>query len=87
MSRFSRFLCWPALLWALVAGGVWPAAPAAAADADHLILSEAVVLIRVPITDGSKFVEIVNPTATEIDLEEYYLTDATNSRPTVTSCL
>jgi hypothetical protein len=79
MSRFSRFVRWTAFLMALAAGGGWPAGPAAAADADHLVLSEVVVLIRTPVTDGSKFVEIVNPTAVQIDLVDYYLTDATNS--------
>jgi len=55
---------------------------AAAADADHLILTEMVVDWRDPSSQfGSKFIEIANPTGTEIDLSDVYLTDAT-TQPT-----
>jgi len=53
--------------------------PAAAADADHLLLSEVVVLDRVPAsTFGSQYIEVVNPTGSSIDLSTVYLTDATS---------
>ncbi len=70
----------PALAAACLAGG--PAATAAAAVADHLVLSEVVVQVRTSVP-ASKYVELVNPTAAAIDLSNVYLTDATfNSPPT-----
>ena len=58
------------------------ASPAAAAVADHLLLSELVVQTR-PDVPAAKYIELVNPTASAIDLSTVYLTDATyNSPPT-----
>ena len=51
------------------------AAPAVAAD-DHLLMTEIVVTP----TEG-EFVEIHNPTASAIDLTDYYFTDATFAWP------
>lgn len=70
------FLC-------LLSVPLWAPAPVVAADADHLILSEVVVQVRPPANlFGSKFIEIVNPTAGEIDLADVYLTDATTGPST-----
>jgi len=48
-----------------------------AADADHLLLGEVVLITRSPVyVFGSPFIEIINPTAGDIDLGNVYLTDA-----------
>ncbi len=62
----------------------FPAFAAIAADADHLVFSEIVVIERGGVPSlGCEFIEIANPTAAEVDLSDYYLTDATrNSQPT-----
>lgn len=52
--------------------------PAAAAVADHLLLSELVVRTRVEIP-AAKYIELVNPTASAIDLSTVHLTDATST--------
>jgi hypothetical protein len=54
------------------------ASPAAAAVADHLLLSELVVLTRDSVK-AAKYIELVNPTASAIDLSTVYLTDATST--------
>ena len=54
------------------------ASPAAAAVADHLLLSELVVQTR-PDVPAAKYIELVNPTASAIDLSTVYLTDATST--------
>lgn len=47
------------------------------AQADHLLLSEVAVVTRNPVsTFGSPFIEIVNPTAAAIALEDVYLSNA-----------
>ena len=58
--------------------------PAAAADADHLVLTEVVIHERPGVPSlGVEFVEIANPTALAVDLSQVYLTDAIyNSPPT-----
>ncbi len=52
--------------------------PAVAAVADHLLLSELVVQTRAEIP-ATKYIELVNPTASAIDLSTVYVTDATIS--------
>jgi hypothetical protein len=52
--------------------------PAAAAVADHLLLSELVARTRVEIP-AAKYIELVNPTASAIDLSTVHLTDATTT--------
>jgi hypothetical protein len=56
------------------------ASPAAAAVADHLLLSELVVQTRVEVP-AAKYIELVNPTGSAIDLSTVYLTDATYNTP------
>ncbi|MFH1843388.1 MAG: hypothetical protein ABIF77_09270, partial [bacterium] len=77
MSYLARNLCRTAPLLLLTLLWIWPLT-ALAADADHLLFSEVVVLDRQGDTD-TKYIEIYNPTAVEIDLSDVYLTDATNS--------
>jgi len=63
-----------ALALVLLAG----TAPAPAAEADHLVLSEVVSRIRPPASlFGSEFVRITNPTAQTVSLADVYLTNAT----------
>lgn len=51
-----------------------------AADADHLIISEIVVKTRTPFTMfGSPYIQVVNPTGSDVDMSQVYLTDATTS--------
>jgi len=48
--------------------------------ADHLLISEVVVQTRPPANVfGTEFVEIHNPTGSDIDLSNIYMTDATSS--------
>ena len=48
--------------------------------ADHLLISEVVVQPRPPANVfGTEFVEIHNPTGSNIDLSNTYMTDATSS--------
>jgi len=67
------------ILSVLVLAGWTPVAQAA--PADHLLISEVVTQARFdPHTGrqlGSKFIEVVNPTAGDIDLSDVYLTDGT----------
>jgi len=77
MSYLARNLCRTAPLFLLTMLWFVPLA-AHAADADHLLFSEVVVLDRDFDTD-SKYIEIYNPTEVEIDLSDIYITDATNS--------
>ncbi len=52
-----------------------------AATADHAIITEVVTKSR-PLGEirlGSEFIEVANPTATDVDLSDVYLTDATYS--------
>jgi len=56
------------------------AGPAAAAVADHLLLSELVVQTRVEVP-AAKYFELFNPTASAIDLSTVYVTDATYNAP------
>ncbi len=67
---------WAVLIPVLVLGTVGAALPAAAADADHLILSEIVTTAQ---RFGAEFIEIVNPTASEISLADICLTNGTNA--------
>ncbi len=78
MSRFEWRTGSGVLLILLLLIGVLPAQALPAADADHLLLSEAVVDVH-PSEIGTvtKYIEIVNPTTTEIDLSGVYLTNAT----------
>ena len=47
-----------------------------AAPADHLIISEVLVKTQAPVaTNGSPFIEIVNPTATAMAMDDVYLTN------------
>ncbi len=56
-------------------------AVALAQDADHLLLGEVVVQARSPYTTfGSVYIEVVNPTASSIDLSDYYLTNGHDSQ-------
>jgi hypothetical protein len=49
---------------------------ASAAPADHLIISEVVVKTQAPVsTNGSPFIEIVNPTGSPIPMDDVYLTN------------
>ncbi len=62
----------------LLVGSLAPAA--LAATADHLIVSQFVVKTRVPYTTfGSPFIAITNPTTTDIDMSDVYLSDATST--------
>ncbi|MHB8077832.1 MAG: hypothetical protein ACYDIE_01075 [Candidatus Krumholzibacteriia bacterium] len=54
--------------------------PAVAAVADHLLLSELVVQTRTEVP-AAKYIELVNPTASAIDLSTVYVTDATYNTP------
>ncbi len=48
-----------------------------AQDADHLLLSEVVVVTRNPVsTFGSPFIEVTNPTGAAISLDDVYLSTA-----------
>ncbi len=60
------------------------ASTGAAAVADHLLLTEIVVQTRLvgSVPTGSKYIEIVNPTSSAIDLSNVYVTDATTSPST-----
>ncbi len=72
----ARYLRLPLLL-ALATLGAASLPPGAAAQSDHLLLSEVVVQPRPGTTAfGVRFVEIVNPTAEAVDLSTIYLTDA-----------
>jgi hypothetical protein len=52
-------------------------AAVSAQDADHLLLSEVVVQTRTPYNlFGSPFIEVVNPTASAVDLTDVYLSTA-----------
>ena len=44
---------------------------------DHLLITEIV-----PVPTGAEYVELVNPTAIDVDLSQVYLTDANDSRTT-----
>ncbi len=70
-----------ALGWMLTLTVLIGLAPVALADvADHLILSEIVVKTRTPFsTFGSPYIQVVNPTATDVDMGQVYITDATTS--------
>ncbi len=72
---------------ALVLGlALWgPVAPVAQADpADHLVLAEFLVKTRAPLSSfGSPFIEVMNPTAGDVDMSHVYLTDATYSTSSV----
>ncbi len=73
----------PAAVCAALCCGVLAPAAAGAALADHPVLSEVVVQVRTTPLTGSKYVELVNPTAVDLDLSDVHLTDATfNSPPT-----
>ncbi len=51
-----------------------------AADADHLIISEIVVKTRNPVSSfGSPYIQVVNPTGSDVDMGQVYITDATTS--------
>ncbi|MFO7608986.1 MAG: hypothetical protein R6X35_07285, partial [Candidatus Krumholzibacteriia bacterium] len=62
------------LIPVLVLGALGAALPAAAQDADHLILSEIVTTVQ---RTGARFIEIVNPTAAEVALDDVHLTTGT----------
>ncbi len=68
-----------ALGWMLTLAVLIGVAPVAVADvADHLILSEIVVKTRTPYsTFGSPYIQVVNPTASDVDMGQVYITDAT----------
>ncbi len=84
MSRIRRFaptgFGW-LLLTLLLSGSMTSSlvADSMAADADHLIISEVVTKTRMigSARLGSEFIEVVNPTLTDIDLTDVYLTDGT----------
>ncbi len=63
------------LIPVLVLGCLGATAPAAAQDADHLILSEIVTTVN---RFGARFIEIVNPTGASVALDDVYLTTGTN---------
>jgi hypothetical protein len=68
------------------AGPVAPAAPLATAD--HPVISQFVVKTRLPyVTFGSPFIAITNPTGSDLDLSNVYLTDATLMPATIYSNL
>lgn len=75
------------LLLALAAlAGLASAAPLAAAD--HPVISQFVVKTRLPyVTFGSPFIAITNPTGSDLDLSNVYLTDATLMPTTIYSNL
>ena len=62
------------LIPVLVLGLLAAARPAAAQDADHLILSEIVTTVN---RVGARFIEIVNPTGDAVPLGDVYLTTGT----------
>ncbi|MCP4293386.1 MAG: lamin tail domain-containing protein [bacterium] len=70
-----------ALGWLLLMAILMGVAPVAiAADADHLIISEIVVKTRAPFSMfGSPYIQVVNPTGSDVDMGQVYLTDATTS--------
>jgi hypothetical protein len=78
MTIHSRY---PALATALLLALAVHAGTAAAAPlatADHLVISQFVVKTRVPYaTFGSPFIAITNPTGSDVDMGNVYLTDAT----------
>jgi len=59
------------------------ASSAFAAPADHLIISEVLVKTEAPVaTNGSPFIEIVNPTGTPIPMDHVYLTNGASAPAT-----
>ena len=78
-SRLWRWLPVALVLALPLASGAASAAPAAVAD--HVVISEVVTVANTAINRPlcSEYVEIHNPTASAIDLGQYYLTDATFS--------
>ena len=75
MLRELRSMRVLGLLGVLLACGL--VATGAQAQADHLLLSKVVVMTRPNPGFGSEYVAITNPTASAVDLTDYYLTDAT----------
>ena len=69
----ARLRAFP-LLPALVLLALSAAQPAAAQVADHLLISEIVTTVN---RVGARFIEIVNPTASDVPLENVYLTNGT----------
>ncbi len=67
--------------WMLTLAVLLGLAPVAMADvADHLILSEIVVKTRTPYSMfGSPYIQVVNPTGSDVDMGQVYITDATTS--------
>lgn len=70
-----------ALGWLLTVAVLLGAVPLAAASAaDHLILSEIVVKTRNPVSSfGSPYIQVVNPTGSDVDMGQVYITDATTN--------
>lgn len=70
-----------ALGWMLTLAVLIGAVPAAVADvADHLIISEIVVKTRAPFSSfGSPYIQVVNPTGSDVNMGQVYITDATTS--------
>ena len=80
MTGYPKGATW-ALGWLLTLTVMVGLAPVAvAADADHLIISEIVVKTRNPVSSfGSPYIQVVNPTASDVDMGQVYITDATTS--------
>ena len=58
--------------------GFWGNENAFGSDADHLLISEVVVKTRDPLDRfGSPYIQIVNPTNTDLDMGQVYLSDGT----------
>ncbi len=78
MTGYSKGACvvlgWM-LVWAIL---VCPVPSALALDADHLIISEVVgeTHPNFPIT-GSSYIQVVNPTGSDVNMDEVYITNGT----------
>jgi hypothetical protein len=70
-----------ALGWVLTLAVLIGAVPVAVAEvADHLIISEIVIMTRDPFDRfGSPYIQVVNPTDSDVDMGQVYITDATTS--------
>ncbi len=83
MTGYPQGATW-ALGWFLMLTVLMAVAPLAMADnADHLIISEIVAITRDPAsTFGSPYIMVVNPTGSDVDMSQVYISNANFSPST-----